>query len=392
GFGLVQGTVNFTGVAIDTTIDDWTDTSIDVTVTSGVTTGPVSVTVNGYTSNTPMFTVGAAQAWSAAGAALDVDVTASVFPRAASDSAGDMVVIWNESDGADLEIFVNEYTAGAWLGAINLSNTALDSSLAEIVVDAADNFHLVWQEAGATPEIKYVSGTIGTWGSSETVALTTTTARPVIGVLPDSSVVVAWSEAGKVVYNVRSGASWGTPADVLTAGTNAVHVAGAVDPAGNFHLAYIDATALQHAWFDGSAWNSGGPIDNAPSSTLVSMAADQLGQLHVFWWNISLNYSAWDGVSWGVASALTQTATLPETLDALVDAANVLHVVAEDDSGAEYDIWRDYWTPAGLAEAGDNATLSVAGQSKQPCLVVTPDMKVHAFFSQTDFIYPVTWE
>jgi fibronectin type III domain protein/IPT/TIG domain-containing protein len=392
GFGLVQGVVNFEGAGIVTTIDGWTDDTINVTVTSGVVTGPVSVTVNGYTSNTPLFTVGVAQTWSAAGAALDTDATASVLPRAAGDSNGDMVVIWNESDGSDLEIFANEYTAGAWTGALNLSNTVLDSSLGEIVVDSADNFHLVWQEAGADPEIKYVTGTIGAWGSSETVAVTTTTARPAIGVLPDSSVVVAWSEGGKVVYNVRSAAVWGTPADVLTAGTNAAHVAGAVDPAGNFHLAYIDATALQHAWFDGSTWNSGGAIDNAPSSTLFAMAADQLGQLHVFWWNIALNYSAWDGVSWGAATALTQTATLPEALDALVDAANVLHVVAEDDSGAEYDIWRDYWTPAGVAETGDIATAAVAGQSKQPCLVVTPDMKVHAFFSQTDFIYPVTWE
>jgi hypothetical protein len=57
GFGATQGssTVQFNGV--NAGISTWTDTSIVATVPSGATTGPVTVTEGGVTSNSVSFTV-----------------------------------------------------------------------------------------------------------------------------------------------------------------------------------------------------------------------------------------------------------------------------------------------------------------------------------------------
>jgi trimeric autotransporter adhesin len=57
GFGATQngGSVSFNGITAS--VISWTDTSINVDVPNGATTGPVAVTAGGYTSNSVTFTV-----------------------------------------------------------------------------------------------------------------------------------------------------------------------------------------------------------------------------------------------------------------------------------------------------------------------------------------------
>ncbi len=55
GFGGTQGTVEFNGS--NATITSWSNTSITATVPTGATTGPVTVTTGGITSNSVTFTV-----------------------------------------------------------------------------------------------------------------------------------------------------------------------------------------------------------------------------------------------------------------------------------------------------------------------------------------------
>src|SRR5208283_3680638 len=60
GFTVGEGTgsgVSFNGVPGEVTLGGWTDTSITVFVPDGVTSGPVTVTKSGVTSNSLLFTV-----------------------------------------------------------------------------------------------------------------------------------------------------------------------------------------------------------------------------------------------------------------------------------------------------------------------------------------------
>lgn len=396
GFGATADSITFTdsGAAPVFTITGWTDTQIDVDVTSDVVTGPVTVTVGSFASNSSLFTItGTERSWGAP-AVVDTDDTPSVFPRSASH-AGDIQIIWVEKDPLelDIEILGKARVGGTWQSAENVSNTTNECSLAEIVADDAGVFHLAYLDSGGTDSIFYTNGKDDTWITAEPVAAEAPDARPALGLLPDGSVVVAWATGGVARYNIRSAAgSWGTAADVLTAGTNAASLAGAVDPSGDFHIAYVNGTDLVHAWFDGIAWNDGGTIAAAAPGTLVALASDGMGILHALWWDTTLNYAFRDGGGWTAGTAPVATSTSPESLDLAVDAADTLHSVVADDTGTYYEIIHFTQPAAGVWSAGDTISDILANaDSKQPSLAVNQDLTLFVFWSESDRIRMVSW-
>jgi|GEM_PF-2493939 len=396
GFGTTADTVTFTdgGTAPVFTITGWTDTQIDVDVTSDVVTGPVTVTVGSYTSNSSLFTItGTERTWGSP-AVVDDDATPSVFPRSAHH-AGDIQIVWIEKDplDLDLEILGKARVGGTWQGTDNVSDTANDCSGVEIAVDGAGVFHLAYLDSGGTDSIFYTSGKDDTWITAEAVAAEAPDARPAIGLLPDGSVVVAWATGGVARYNVRSAAgSWGSAADILTAGTNAASLAGAVDPSGDFHIAYLNGTDLVHAWFDGVAWNDGGTIAAAAPGTLVALASDGMGILHALWLDTTLNYAYRDAGGWTAGTAPAATSTSPESLDLAVDAADALHAVVADDSGSYYEIMHFTKPAAGAWSAGDTVSDILANaDSKQPSLAVSEDLTLFVFWSESDRIRMSSW-
>ena len=395
GFGATTDTITFSdgGPAPVFTVTGWTDTQIDVDVTSGVVTGPVTVTVGSLTSNSSLFAItGAEYSWGTP-AVVDADVTPSLFPRAAA-YAGDLQIVWTERDplAIDIEILGKARVGGTWQGTDNISDTANDCSDAEIEVDGAGVFHVAYLDSGGADSIFYTNGKDDVWIAAEPVAAEALDARPAIGLMPDGSLVLAWATGGAARYNVRSAAGvWGTAAGVLTAGTNAASVAGAVDPSGNFHIVYVNDTNLVHAWYDGVAWNDGGTVAAAATGTLAALACDRRGILHALWWDTTLNYSYRDAGGWTAGTAPTASSTAPESLDLEVDAGDTLHAVVADDSVTYYEIVHFTQPSAGAWSAGDTLS-SMTSDSKQPCLAVGEDLTLTVIWSESDRIRMVAWE
>jgi hypothetical protein len=403
GFGATTDTITFSdsGAAPVFTVTGWTDTQIDVDVTSDVVTGPMTVTVGTHDSNTPLLTISgdvcptsSRHCWGTP-AVVDADATPSVFPRAAID-AGDLQIVWTEEDplAIDIEILGKARVGGTWQGTDNISDTTNDCSSAEIVIDGAGVFHVAYLDSGGTDSIFYTNGKDDVWIAAEPVAAEALDARPAIGLMPDGSVVVAWATGGVARYNTRSAAGvWGTAADVLTAGTNAASLAGAVDPAGDFHILYVNGTDLVHAWFDGTAWNDGGTVAAAAPGTLVALASDQRGILHALWWDTTLSYYYRDAGGWTAGIAPVATSTAPESLDLAMDAGDTLHAVVADDTGTYYEIIHFAKPSAGAWSAGDTVSDIVANQdSKQPCLAADQDLTLTVIWSESDRIRMVAWE
>lgn len=396
GFTDTIDTITFTGTAVSYTPTAWTDTQIDVGIESGAQTGPLTVTVGSFESNAALLTItGAERTWSAP-AVVDDDATPSMVPRAASGN-GDMQVVWVEKDplDLDLEILGKARVGGIWRqGAVNISNTANDSSRVEIAVDPGGVFHLAYLDSGTTDNILYTSGKDDTWATPEAVAAEAPDTRPAVGVLPGGSVVVAWATGGEVHYNLRDPAgSWGTAAAVLTGITGAVNLAGSVDPSGNFHLVFVNGSDLVHAWFDGVAFNDGGAIAAAAPGSLPALVADGLGILHALWWDTDLKYAYRGSAGWTVGTPPAAAATAPEALDLVVDAGNTLHAVVEDDAGAYFEIIHFSLPPAGAWSAGEAISDILANlDSRQPCLVANRDLTLFAVWSESDRIRMVLWE
>jgi hypothetical protein len=264
----------------------------------------------------------------------------------------------------------------------------------EIAGDGSGTYHVVYLDAGTSDAILYKNGKHDTWSAVETVAGESMDARPAVGLLADGTVVVAWSTGGAVRYNTRTPAGvWGTAADVLTPGTLASSVAGAVDPVGNFHIVFIDGTDLVHAWFDGTAWFDGGAVAAAGAGTLVALASDGLGVLHALFWDTTLKYYYRDGSGWTPGTAPVATAAAPEELDLAADAGDNLHAVVEDNSGTYYEILHFQKPPAAAWGAADTVSDSMANaNSKQPILLTNPDLTLLVLWSETDRIRMVSWE
>jgi hypothetical protein len=305
-------------------------------------------------------------------------------------------VIWTEVDplSTDLEVLGKARVGGSLLGFQNVSDTLNDSSLPEIAGDGAGIYHVVFLDAGSPDTILYTSGKHDTWSAVETVAQESMDARPAVGLLSDGTLVAAWSTGGAVRYNTRSSAGvWGTAGDVLTAGTNAGSVAGAVDPSGNFHVVFINGTDLVHAWFDGTAWNDGGTVAAAGTGALLALASDGLGVVHALYWDTTLKYAYRAAAGWNAGTAPAATAAAPQALDLAVDAGDNLHAVVEDSSGTYYEVLHFQKPPAGTwGAAGTLSDTMANADSRQPCLLTNPDLTLFVLWAESDRIRLVAWE
>jgi hypothetical protein len=394
GFGNTQGssTINFNNDNSSVTANNWADTLLDITPTTG-TTGPLSVTVSGHPSNSPLLTItGFLRTWQPPGTAINASQP-GVGPRVAGNkSNNDIQAVWVQTDGTSLQVYRSARTNGSWASQTAITTSTVESKWVEIASDSSGGYHLAWQE-GATA-ITYANST-DNFTTQETVATETTATRPAVGVLSTGEVIVAWTVSGKVRYNLRSSTpTWGTAADVLASITSAERLAGAVDLADNFHLIYRNGSNLVHAWFDGATWNAGGILASVTNSPLLALASDHKGQVHAIWWDSSLKHALWNGNSWSSPSAaLGVTSTDPVDMDAKVDAGDVLHVVIADGAGTDYDIVHLLRNPNTSIFSMATKINDTTTAQHQPCVVITPSLKITVLYTLAgSSIIPVDWK
>jgi hypothetical protein len=208
-----------------------------------------------------------------------------LWPDVASDSAGNFVVVWEPTTIPHAITGQRYSSSGAPLGGefrINSYTTApFAFGTTSISFDPAGNFVVVWVDYEADPSF---AGILGRRYSSAGAPLTeafrvnTTTSHhqrdPSVATDAAGNFVVVWSNAADSGNNIRgqryasTGAPLGTEFDV-TSGTSDREPSVAMEPAGNFVVAYQEFVDLgggagTFTHISGRAFNSAGaPLGSA---------------------------------------------------------------------------------------------------------------------------------
>ena len=399
GFGAIQGpsTVQVVGAGTQPTVASWSDSSIDLDLPVGATGGAILVTVASADSNTPLLTIGPARTWSDPNlGVLATGANPSTNPRIAADGTGDMQVVWLETDGTNLQVQGAARVAGFWNLPLDISQSAVDSQVPELISVGPGAFEAAWLDGNAA--IRNSGGFSDAWSVPASAADESGLAVD-LGALPDGSLVAVWSagDSLSVRYSIDDGVSgFGVAAELSATSGNTKAVAGVVDPTGNFHVVFVDGTNLVHYVFDGIAWdgpNTVAAITGTPADVTLDVAVELSGDLHVLFWDDGYYHSSFDATTWSMAAPLIGAAVVASgSIQLVIDPADVLHaVVEEDQSGVDFDIVHFELPPGGTWSAGETLT-DMGGDARSPSLAVGPDLSVNVVWSEADFVYFSSWD
>ena len=71
-------------------------------------------------------------------------------PRAAMDGSGNALVVWHQADGTGSKIFMSEYRGGSWTHPStvtdNISTDGQDASNPQVAMDGSGNAIIVWEQ------------------------------------------------------------------------------------------------------------------------------------------------------------------------------------------------------------------------------------------------------
>lgn len=144
-------------------------------------------------------------------------------PRVAADDAGDVMAVWQQSDGTRTNIWANRYTVGGGWGTAALieTNNAGAASAPQIAIAGNGDATAVWQQSdGSITNIwanRYTAGTgwigAGLIENNDTGDATT----PQVAIDGSDNAVAVWSQSDGSVYSIwtnrfTAGGGWGTAA------------------------------------------------------------------------------------------------------------------------------------------------------------------------------------
>jgi hypothetical protein len=289
----------------------------------------------------------------------------------------------------------------AWQPATALSGSPSSHS-PSIAVDLQGRLHVAWahNEEPATGQIFY-RRCDGSWGAPECLRTGQNTAQdPSIVVDGADDVHVIWSEFGAgqgTIYQKRWNSAW-EPDEIVSQGASRLHPDLAADSQNRLHAVWLggEGGALgvyYKAWE--YAWGSEVQVNAlSADATSPAVAVDVLGRVHVVWSDTrsghpEVYYRSGDGTTWDpefVVSPLDEGSSV--TPDVSVDGAGRVHVVWCDtcDGNAEiyHRIWDGAWLPA-------ERVTDAAGISSTPRIVCTGDYIYLAWSDDRDGNPEIYW-
>ena len=153
---------------------------------------------------------------------LEQDDTGNALePRIAIDSNGNAMAIWEQSTGAQADIWSNRYSSGSWGTAVLVeSNDSGDAESAQIAFDTSGDAIAVWEHRDATNLASIWSNryTGGSWGSPELLESNGGQAfNPQLAIDASGNALAVWYQHDGIRNNIWSnrytaGSAWGTAA------------------------------------------------------------------------------------------------------------------------------------------------------------------------------------
>lgn len=149
-------------------------------------------------------------------------------PHVAMDDNGNAIIVWDESDGSDTQVFKSEYRSGSWTHPANLAdNISPDGSIArnaQVAMDDNGNAIIVWQQVDATFQIFKSEYRVGAWthpaNAADNISPDGSIAdEPVVAMGNNGDAIIVWKQDSggfrDQVYksDYRAGV-WTNPANV----------------------------------------------------------------------------------------------------------------------------------------------------------------------------------
>ena len=289
----------------------------------------------------------------------------SFKPAIAIDPSGYIHIVWLDYPMGNSEICYTRSTNGGatWAAAKRLTWTSGDSEIPAIAADSSGNLHVVWSDsAPGNWEIYYKKSLDGgaTWGAAKRLTWTSSNSFvPAIAADPFGNPHVVWygDQAGNTqVYYKKStngGATWAATQRLSWTSGGSYFPAIAVDSLANLHVVWHDySPGFPEIYYKkstnvGSTWTSSRRLTWTPSYSMApAIAAGSSGKLHVVWYdttpdNNEIYYmiSADWGASWAAAQRLTWTSGDSEDPAMSVDSSGSIHVVWDDETPGNLDIY-----------------------------------------------------
>jgi hypothetical protein len=268
----------------------------------------------------------------------------SFQPAIAIGSDYQIHVVWNDDTPGNGEIYYKKSSnsGGTWSTAKRLTLTSEGSSHPAIAIDANDALHVVWQDT--TPgnyEIYYLRSQDG--GTN-------------------------WSAARRITWTSGESRS---PAIAAGSG-NSLHVVWHDDTPGEEEIYYKRSSDGGTTWSSAFriTWTSVGSYD-------TNIAADSKSTIYVVWENMTpgssevyYKTSTDGGSTWSVAKRLTWTSGSSAHPAIVIDATDVVHVVWQDNTPGNYELYHKKSTDGGSAWSAARRLTWTSGFSWVPAAAV----------------------
>jgi len=292
-----------------------------------------------------------------------------------------------------------------WTSAKRLTWTSGASYSPRAAVDSSGNLHVVWSDStpgNAEIYCKKSTDAGATWSTNKRLTSTAASSSdPAIVVGSSDNLHVVWVDKTpgnfEIYYkkSMDAGATWSTNKRLTsTAGTSAspaivagssgkLHVVWQDNTPGNYEIYYKKSTD------EGATWSTNKRLTyNSGGSRFPTIGVDSSGTLHVVWQddtpgNFEIYYkkSTDGGISWAANKRLTSTQGGSETPVIGIDSSGNLHVVWGDDTPGNYEIYYRKSIDGGATWSTSKRLTWISGISYSPDIAIDSNNRIHVVWT-----------
>jgi len=327
----------------------------------------------------------------------------SLNPVIASDSSTGLHVVWADTTPGNYEIFYKRSTDGgaSWSPRTRLTWNAGWSSIPCIATDSGNGVYVVWKDnMPGTYEIYYKSSTDSGVSWSTTKRLTWNaglSSSPTIAVDSSNKIHVMWEDYSpgnfEIFYkqSTDGGGTWSAPTritwntgwsgepSITTDSSNKIHAVWNEELFGDFEIVYKSSSNGGTSWSkvklltinDGDSHN---PVVVADSGTGIHVVwnDDSPGNYEIFY-----KRSTDSGTFWSVPQRLSWNTGWSSVPSMAIDSANGVYVVWKDDTSGNNEILFRNSTDNGVSWVARERLTWNTGWSSAPALVFDSGGALH---------------
>jgi hypothetical protein len=289
----------------------------------------------------------------------------SAGPIIIAEPSGKLHVLWSDDTPGNSEIYCKRSTDGGatWTASQRLTFTTAMSMGPALLIDASLNFHLFYKDqTSGRFEFYHKKSTDGgvTWTTGKKITSASNCMLGMtVGLDSSGGLYLAWSDnptGNYEVYYQKStdgGSTWTASRRLTWNSGSSEGPLLAVDASDGLHIVWTDDIAGNNEIYFRKSTNKGGTWTatkrltwNSGSSQATALAVDSSSRLHVIWmddlpgnYEIYYRRSVDGGTIWTASQRLTWTLGFSGYASLGVDASGNIHVVWEDNSPGNSEIY-----------------------------------------------------